>query len=1249
MTFNSRLAQKLFLLLLLSALTASAIDELVPNCANEDDPGFTLTVLGEELSDDDNIRWNSRRLTTTFVSSTKLLAQVPASLLRNAGTAKITLECCPGEGFLEFTIHPDSPAPLVGDDTATTNRNGSIEIDVLRNDRDTDGTIDAASLAIQMGPENGGVEVNSDGTITYQPDADFTGTDNFTYTVKDHVCAISEPATVTVTVLDQAGVSCMISPRNTHYPLHRPNELLLQPGLSPHVLTIKVTDDGETPASPIAVMLSATHDLFPGPRGLPSSDQSTVDTDVDGKAAVEVNPVAPEVSRTTELTATGLLNDTEFRCRALILTGGGSLTTLFTPEVSKLQPPDQAGVLAATIPLAFEANEGQADSKVRYLARGPGYSLLLGPEEATLVAKPTGKTSAPPDAVQMRLIDAATSPRITPQDPLPGRSHYLVGSDANNWTTEVAHYGKVEYEGVYPGVDLVYYGNPGGLEYDFIVSPGADPNRIAVTFEGADEYRLDEDGALIMQRASGIVSLKKPYAYQLLKGLQQEVAANYVIDGNRVGFALAAYDRAERLVIDPVISYASYLGGTGGEIITGIARDDDGNLYVTGTTTSANLPTLGGPGLGFGSGFLLGTDAFVSKFDPSGTTLIYSTYIGGTGDDIGAAIAVDSRGGAYITGSTTSNDFPTFRALQAESGGGPGLLRIDAFAAKLSSNGSNFVYSTYLGGSGADLGTSIDVDLENQAHIAGSTTSTDFPVVDAFQAEPQGRWDGFLVKLEPLGQGLVYGTYLGGDQPDSAQQVRLDAAANAYVVGYTESANFPVMDFVQEENGGSKDAFVTKFDATGDLAFSTFLGGGADDVGFGIAIDDLGHVYATGSTGSPGFPVVNAVQPDLSGDDSLGFDAFVTKLDVDGTEIAYSTLLGGSSIETGLDVVVGSSGHAYVMGETSSTDFPTTEALQLTLKGPSDAFVARLNEFGAALVQSTFLGGSANDAVAAGVLDGEGGLYVVGPSGSLDAPVTVGSFQPVSAGDSEGFIAHIVEGDSPPSVATIQAASGALVVAPASIASGFGDPLAPGTEAATERPLPTELLGVSVRITDSAGAIRLSPLFVVTPGQINFFVDPATALGLALVEVLEDGIVVATGTVQVAAVAPGIFTANADGQGVPAARFLRFRGGEQTAEGLVFDANAVLGEREALQLPFGDADELLYVALFGTGMRAGSQITATLDGEEIPISAVVGLDAFTGLDQVNIGQIPRSFIGRGIVELIVFVDGVITNTVLLHF
>ncbi len=394
----------------------------------------------------------------------------------------------------------------------------------------------------------------------------------------------------------------------------------------------------------------------------------------------------------------------------------------------------------------------------------------------------------------MRLIDAASSPRITPQDPLPGKSHYLVRSDANNWTTEVAHYGKVEYKGVYPGVDLVYYGNPGELEYDFVVSPGADPNRIAVVFEGADEYRLDDNGALVMQLASGIVSLKKPFAYQLVKGLQQEVAANYVIDGNRVGFALATYDRAEPLVIDPVISYASYLGGAGGEVITGIARDDDGNLYATGTTTSENLPTLGGPGLGFGSGFLLGTDAFVSRFDPSGTTLIYSTY---------------------ITGSTTSNDFPTFRALQAESGGGPGLLRVDAFAAKLSSTGSNFVYSTYLGGSGADLGTSIDVDAENQAHIAGSTTSTDFPVVDAFEDEPQGRWDGFVVKLEPLGQGLVRSTYLGGDQPDSAQKLCLDAAANAYVVGYTESADFPVMNPVQEENGGSKDAFVTKLDAAG--------------------------------------------------------------------------------------------------------------------------------------------------------------------------------------------------------------------------------------------------------------------------------------------------------------------------------------------------------------------------------------------------------------------------------------------------
>ncbi len=234
-----------------------------------------------------------------------------------------------------------------------------------------------------------------------------------------------------------------------------------------------------------------------------------------------------------------------------------------------------------------------------------------------------------------------------------------------------------------------------------------------------------------------------------------------------------------------------------------------------------------------------------------------------------------------------------------------------------------------------------------------------------------------------------------------------------------------------------------------------------------------------------------------------------------------------------------------------------------------------------------------------------------------------------------------------PAVATILAASGSLLVAPGSIASGFGDPLTPGVEAGTELPLPTELLGVSVRLTDSAGVERLSQLFVVTPTQINFFIDAATALGLALVEVLQDGEVIATGTVEVVAVSPGIFTANADGAGVPAAFYLRFRGAEQTAQEFVFDPTAPLGAREPVLIDFGGEDEQVFIAIFGTGMRGGVQLTATLDGEEVPISPVVALEDFVGLDQANVGAIPRSFIGRGIVELRLFIDGIPTNVVLL--
>ena len=725
--------------------------------------------------------------------------------------------------------------------------------------------------------------------------------------------------------------------------------------------------------------------------------------------------------------------------------------------------------------------------------------------------------------------------------------------------------------------------------------------------------------------------------------------------------------------------YSTYVGGSGMDAGLAIAVDKEGNAYVTGSTGSQDFPMTG-------AGKSALTEALSS---PTAEPIEPNVAI---------RVAMRRRAlterlnfwqwGYYyqqITGRSQPDPFQYLRPKPGEGDWTVGEIKNyqitadqwwelvtapppaqpkgqasamgarSAFVMKLNPTGSGLTYSTYLGGSGNDNATAIALDTETNAYVVGTTTSMDFPVTDAFQAthgggsRPFDPLDAFVAKLNAEGTEVVYATYLGGSGDDVARGVAVDSGGSAHVTGGTLSQDFPVTgNALQTEPSGHFDAFVTQFDAAGSaLTYSTYLGGESSDLAFGIALDGEDNRYVTGITGSADFPLFNPMQSELGTDDLLGFDAFVTKLNADGSALEYSTFLGGSGMEIGFGIAVNSDGNAFVAGETDSVDFPTVSPIQAFQGGLSDGFVVSLGPTGSVLEFSTYLGGSNDDSALAIALDGMGGALVTGPSLSIDSPATVGAFQTSSAGPTDALVVKIVEGEPPPAVATILAASGSLLVAPGSIASGFGDPLAPGTEAAAALPLPTEILGVSVRVTDSAGAQRLSQLFVVTPGQINFFLDPATALGLALIEVLQDGGVIATGTVQVVAVAPGIFTANADGQGAPAALYLRFRGAEQTAQEFVFDTTAPLGARGPLLIDFGGEDEQVFIAIFGTGMRGGSEITATLDGEPVPVSPVVALEGFVGLDQANVGSIPRSFIGRGVVELRLFIDGMPSNAVFL--
>src|SRR5438552_1638880 len=439
------------------------------------------------------------------------------------------------------------------------------------------------------------------------------------------------------------------------------------------------------------------------------------------------------------------------------------------------------------LPLHFEANQGQTHQDVRFLARGSGYSLYLTAGEAVLVlTKPNPdatRARGTPVVVRMSLVGAAPKPPVSGLDELPGKANYLIGKDPAKWRTNVPTYAKVHYRAVYPGIDLVYYGNQRQLEYDFVVAPGADPERIVLGFQGGERLEINAEGELVLHAGGGALRQQKPVIYQEINGVRTRIEGRYVLkDAHRVGFQVAAYDQSRPLVIDPTLVYATYLGGSISDDGYGIAVDAAGSAYVTGLAGSTDFPTASPLQAASGGG----TDAFVSRLHAVGSALVYSTYLGGSGSELGVGIAVDAAGSAYVTGQTTSTDFPTANPLQAASGGGT-----DAFVSKLDAAGCALLYSTYLGGSGGDGGGGIAVDAAGSAYVTGWTTSTNFPTASPLQSAKAGFTDAFVSKLNAAGSALLYSTYLGGGFGDNyGLGIAVDAAGAAYVTGRTNSADF---------------------------------------------------------------------------------------------------------------------------------------------------------------------------------------------------------------------------------------------------------------------------------------------------------------------------------------------------------------------------------------------------------------------------------------------------------------------------
>jgi uncharacterized protein (TIGR03437 family) len=638
----------------------------------------------------------------------------------------------------------------------------------------------------------------------------------------------------------------------------------------------------------------------------------------------------------------------------------------------------------------------------------------------------------------------------------PGVSNYFIGNDTAQWHTDVPHYGRIEYQGVYPGIDLVWYGSQRQFEYDFVVGPGADPKRIQVSYQGVESLRVEENGDLVLRTALGEMRQQKPQVYQEIAGHRVAVGAEYSITaGNRVSFALAQYDGKRELRIDPVVlAYSTFLGGNGPssgpflfgsgpeinshgpDLGYGIAVDGTGAAYVTGQTSSTSFPTDSPYQATYPGGTY---DAFVTKLTPAGNALVYSTYLGGSNLDHGSAIAVDGSGSAYITGWTQSSNFPTKSAFQG-SNHGSGLP--NAFVTKLAPAGNALVYSTYLGGSGTywgDYGQGIAVDATGSAYITGLAHSQDFPTQSPFQetnAAPDNG-SGFVTKLTPAGNALVYSTYLGGPATqelgcgDGGNAIAVDGAGYAYIAGQTCSGSFPLKSPFQPLNTepeSTPSAFVTKLMPAGNaLAYSTYLGGSGGDVANGIAVDGSGSAYLTGYTRSTDFPTQSPYQASNLGAASGGQNAFVTKLTPAGNALVYSTYLGGSGTDEGYGLAIDSEGAAYITGSTTSTNFPTLSPYQAKLLGPGNAFVTKLMPAGNVLAYSTYLGGSGNfmgqysnitigDFGAGIAVDAAGAAYITGATDSANFPIQ-SPFQSTLQGVQNAFVAKLTVAAAVPELA----------------------------------------------------------------------------------------------------------------------------------------------------------------------------------------------------------------------------------------
>lgn len=918
--------------------------------------------------------------------------------------------------------------------------------------------------------------------------------------------------------------------------------------------------------------------------------------------------------------------------------------------------PPQIAPNYGKLPLAFEANQGQGDARAKFLGRAGGYSLFLTERELILrvPAAPGQPANRRGGVIRLSFPGANPSPAIDATEQLPATFNYFLGNDPKRWRANVRAYGRVVYRQVYPGVDLVFYGNQRELEYDIAVAPGADPRKIRMRLDGADHLKLS-GGDVVLESAGRQLRIRKPVVYQPSATGRRPITGGYVrIAKNEISFQLGAYDASRPLVLDPVLAYSTYLGGVGFDSGKAIAVDSAGNAYITGQASSLDFPTIPQ----FENAFGGSNNIFVVKLNPSGTSLVYSTIIGGIGGQGGNGIAVDAAGNAYVTGVTNSANFPIVGGFQAKPSQATNLngttsVFNQAFVLKLNPAGTALVYSSYLGGSGNDLGRGIAVDSSGNAYVTGNAFSFDFPRMNPIQAAKgdisPGIADAFVAKVNAAGNALVYSTYLGGAADDQGAAIAVDGAGNAYVTGQTISPNFPTVKPLQGSRGGNPnaafyDAFVAKINPAGTaLVYSTYLGGSNTDAGNGIAVDGSGSAYVAGFTFSRDFPVVPP--------QSVGGTAFVAKLSGDGSTLVYSRSFGGSGNDVATAVAVDAAGNSYVTGSTTSTNFPSIAAPEplaglISAVGffSQTAFVTKIDASGTNLLYSTALGGG-SDAGAGIAVDSAGSAYVTGQTGSFNYP-TANPIQMVFGGGLDAFAAKIAEPAQPAPVifanGVVNAASFRLAtdpngaVAPGAIVAIFGTNLAPASRAATSLPLPTTLFDTTVTFNGVA-----APLFYVSSTQINAQVPFETPTGSVAVRVQRGDQMSLTQSVIVAAVSPGIFTLLEQG----------------------FLVGAILHSKNfALVTPTDPAVSGEFISIYATGLGALQQPvpsgtippspppetiarpTVMIEGVPATVS-YSGLAAkFAGVYQVNV-QVPRVALSSSTETVQLTINGVPSNGV----